>query len=120
MALVKCKECGKKVSSAAPTCPNCGVPEPGAYELCSLRVYRKSQLFGMAMGMDLFVDNQYIGKLWNDQMIDVKVPPGKIILSIRATLYPTTEINLDLKEGRKYSVEANWNLLGATLKLHDA
>ena len=24
MGLIKCKECGKEVSTAAPTCPNCG------------------------------------------------------------------------------------------------
>lgn len=28
MALKKCKECGKKISTQAEVCPNCGVPEP--------------------------------------------------------------------------------------------
>ena len=28
MALMYCRECGKQVSSEAPTCPNCGVPQP--------------------------------------------------------------------------------------------
>ncbi|MCY4244072.1 MAG: zinc ribbon domain-containing protein, partial [Gammaproteobacteria bacterium] len=38
MALSKCKECGKKVSSTAKKCPHCGVkkpvaaPAPGAFE----------------------------------------------------------------------------------------
>ena len=26
MALIKCKECGKEISSEAPSCPNCGKP----------------------------------------------------------------------------------------------
>jgi uncharacterized membrane protein YvbJ len=26
MALIKCKECGKEVSSEAKNCPNCGYP----------------------------------------------------------------------------------------------
>ncbi len=26
MALIKCKECGKEISSEAPTCPGCGTP----------------------------------------------------------------------------------------------
>lgn len=34
MALVKCRECGKKISNTAPTCPNCGArgfgPQDGA------------------------------------------------------------------------------------------
>jgi hypothetical protein len=28
MALIKCKECGKEISSAAAACPNCGKPIP--------------------------------------------------------------------------------------------
>jgi hypothetical protein len=29
MALKKCKECGKEVSTSAKTCPHCGVKDPG-------------------------------------------------------------------------------------------
>tara|TARA_B100001123_G_C14817855_1_gene830953 strand:+ start:152 stop:259 length:108 start_codon:yes stop_codon:yes gene_type:complete len=28
MAMSKCKECGKAVSTLAKTCPSCGVPKP--------------------------------------------------------------------------------------------
>jgi len=28
MGLANCKECGKKVSTTAKSCPNCGAPEP--------------------------------------------------------------------------------------------
>jgi len=28
MALANCKECGKKVSTSAKSCPSCGVPSP--------------------------------------------------------------------------------------------
>lgn len=28
MALMYCRECGDRVSSEAPTCPHCGVPQP--------------------------------------------------------------------------------------------
>ena len=27
MALIKCPECGKKISDKAPSCPNCGCPK---------------------------------------------------------------------------------------------
>ncbi len=30
MALVKCRECGKRISTEASTCPRCGCPDPGA------------------------------------------------------------------------------------------
>ena len=29
MALTKCRECGHQVAKSAPTCPNCGVKDPG-------------------------------------------------------------------------------------------
>ncbi len=29
MALTKCKECKKEVSTSAKTCPHCGVKDPG-------------------------------------------------------------------------------------------
>jgi hypothetical protein len=32
MALIICSDCGKQVSSAAATCPNCGRPNPYAYD----------------------------------------------------------------------------------------
>lgn len=30
MALIACRECSKEISSEAPACPNCGVPQPGS------------------------------------------------------------------------------------------
>lgn len=30
MAMTKCKECGKEVSTSADTCPHCGIKKPGA------------------------------------------------------------------------------------------
>jgi hypothetical protein len=30
MAMAKCRECGREVSSQAKTCPNCGVKRPAA------------------------------------------------------------------------------------------
>jgi hypothetical protein len=120
MALVKCKQCGRDVPSAAPTCPNCGVPEPGVYEYCFLSIYRKSQPFGITIGMHIYVNHQYVRKLWNEEMVEIKIPPGAVVLGIRATLFPSTEVTLKLEEGRRYRVDAKWNFLGATLQLHDA
>jgi hypothetical protein len=107
MALVKCKECGREVSSAAPTCPNCGVSEPGVYEFCFLSIHRKSQPFRITMGMDIYVNNQYVRKLWNDEMVEIKIPPGEVTLGIRAALFPSTAVTFKLKEGRRYRVDAN-------------
>ena len=48
MSLIKCPECGKEVSSSAPTCPHCGYPlkkttstTPSAYQSRSDRLVEK-------------------------------------------------------------------------------
>lgn len=40
MALIRCKECGKEVSSSAVTCPHCGVPEPGEFGSSEVTISR--------------------------------------------------------------------------------
>ncbi|MDO4198370.1 MAG: hypothetical protein Q4D13_05230 [Erysipelotrichaceae bacterium] len=41
MALVKCKECGKEISSKAATCPHCGCPLDGDEEQVVSREEKK-------------------------------------------------------------------------------
>jgi hypothetical protein len=47
MALVKCKECGKEVSSAATACPHCGAPtaQPSAVAAARSRLWLGVKLF---------------------------------------------------------------------------
>ena len=33
MALIKCPECGKEISDAAESCPNCGYPIKGQQQM---------------------------------------------------------------------------------------
>ena len=40
MALVKCKECGKEISSSSSVCPNCGI---------ELKSFNKSKVIGIAL-----------------------------------------------------------------------
>lgn len=45
MALIKCRECSKDVSSEAPTCPHCGVlgPDPAtSHQAIALENLRKT------------------------------------------------------------------------------
>lgn len=41
MALTKCKECGKQISSKAKACPNCGATKgPGAAAGCFVAIFK--------------------------------------------------------------------------------
>lgn len=42
MALIKCKECGKEISSEAPTCPGCGNPQKAVPQ-------KSSSVFGIVL-----------------------------------------------------------------------
>lgn len=39
MALAKCKECGKEVSTNAKTCPHCGVKHPGVGDVSATSIF---------------------------------------------------------------------------------
>ena len=89
MALVKCKECKKEISSAALTCPYCGIPEPGKYVPCLVTVHRHA--FSI-LATKIFVDNGYVGEVHNERTASFEVIPGKRILSLRASLLPRVNI----------------------------
>ena len=56
MALANCQECGKKVSTSADTCPNCGVPNPTAKveNMLGMKV-KKGSTEGNAIGIIIMV-----------------------------------------------------------------
>lgn len=64
MALIKCSECGKDISSQAPACPNCGKPQaisgavPTTIEQTSKK-WKKVHLvsWGMIIGGLIFMGN---------------------------------------------------------------
>ena len=73
MAMVQCRECGGRVSDAAPTCPTCGVAAPAGN--CSL-VFTRSGLMGALVSVSIFVDGQPYGSLRPKGRIEVPVSPG--------------------------------------------
>ena len=55
MAMSKCRECGKAVSTLAKTCPNCGVPKP--VEKIKKVVQKKTTIIKSKAMMDLMCTN---------------------------------------------------------------
>jgi hypothetical protein len=64
MALIACKECGKHVASAAPTCPNCGIARPGAAS-GKLVIERSSAMTGGMYAVLVAVDGERMGEVKN-------------------------------------------------------
>ena len=52
MALVKCAECGKQISSLAPACPSCGAPRSaGDSKTNTVVIYERPSSAGMMTGI---------------------------------------------------------------------
>ena len=72
MALIKCPECGKEVSSSAKNCPNCGCPIESRNEavirLDSLRVGQIAKVY---------VDGLQITETSSGSIVTIPVPNGR-------------------------------------------
>ena len=81
MALVKCPECGKEVSSLASSCPVCGAPITALLEAASkpvqLYFYRPNKWKGAALWGLVSVDGATVGKAVNGATFSIMVAPGR-------------------------------------------
>jgi len=112
MALVKCKECGKEISSNAVTCPICGVPEPGKYGPSLVMVHRKSSISGIALAVKIYIDDEYVGEVGIGNTITFEVIPGRRTMSLRASLHPSKEYLITFSAEEKYSFEVEPDFWG--------
>jgi RNA polymerase subunit RPABC4/transcription elongation factor Spt4 len=112
MALVKCKECGKEISSNAVTCPHCGVPEPGKYGPSLVMVHRKSSISGIALAVKIYIDDEYVGEVGIGNTITFEVIPGRRTMSLRASLHPSKEYVITFSAEEKYSFEVEPDFWG--------
>lgn len=58
MALIKCQECGKEISSKAQACPNCGCPVEASSEKMMYTI--KGKEYDVSFIAQMLSNNQYI------------------------------------------------------------
>lgn len=63
MALIKCKECGREISSAASSCPHCGAPVKSEKAGRTSMIYMITFIIvGIALGIAAFaIEDSWIG-----------------------------------------------------------
>ena len=104
MSLVKCKECGEQVSSAAPFCPKCGIPNPGVDDTCFVKVGS-----GSGNTVYIFVDNVSIEEpLEYVHTIKFRVFAGEKKMQARAldsesNVIYSNQLVVTLEAGKEYS-----------------
>lgn len=117
MALVKCKECGKEVSTAAAACPSCGAPRTttaGTIAKTASWVWLAVKLFvGAIMLVFIYTCTQVVTR---DRVSDA-VPASPV--SGTSAVAPTGCTASDFKvSGEKMRPEGGRFLLTATLTNH--
>ena len=77
MALIKCSECGKEISSKAKSCPNCGCPINDESNLPKKKIIIK-KCFHLALRTSVFIDNQPVGEIGvgANKTIELELPSG--------------------------------------------
>lgn len=81
MALIKCSECGKEISSNASVCPNCGNPIASK----KVRVHferRRNMLNAVAVTGKVLVDGTIVGSAGNGTSFDVMLTTGNHSITI--------------------------------------
>ena len=107
MALVKCPECHREISSLAKTCPFCGAPIASilaaAAKSVRLHFHRGSAFLGSAIWGFVLVDGIAIGEARSGTSFSVMVEPGQhtIAVDTRCTGQP------DYKVIKTYSTTIN-------------
>ena len=73
MALIKCVECGKEISSNAAACPHCGSPVPK--KMIPVTIERSSTI-AMAVNCYVYLDGNMIGELKPGRSMNKQLPVG--------------------------------------------
>ena len=79
MALIKCPECGKEISSNAVTCPNCGNPVPK--KLCDVSIERSSGFIGGGLSCMVYIDGVLLGEIKRGGKLNTTLPVGTHVVS---------------------------------------
>jgi hypothetical protein len=100
MALVECRECGSDVSDSAATCPHCGVSAPaGEVSL----VFIRAGTYGRANRIELFIDQEPLGKIVGGVGLEVLVTPGSHHIELRSNRKSTVG-TIDASDDMEFKV----------------
>ena len=115
MALIKCPECGKEISSNAAFCPNCGNPVPK--KMCPVFIKRSSGLMGAAVKCNVLLDGLVIGNLGFGDELKTEASVGSHNITLESYVNGVgMHTNISDKQGETFTIRATTNLVTITVK----
>ena len=108
MALIKCVECGKEISSRASACPFCGCPFEA--QKVKVHIFRPRRLIGgTAITGHVFIDGKAVGSADNGVNYTVEVSAGHHQLSV--------ESNVDMTTGSNRTSSVDFDAIDKTIEI---
>lgn len=107
MALIKCPECGKEISSNATACPNCGNPVPK--RMCDVCIERSSSLLGGGLSCYVYIDGNMIGELKRGGTLNLSLPVGIHVVSTESNArnWGYSASGSSAKSGQQFTITDN-------------
>ncbi len=120
MALIKCDECGKEVSSKAISCPSCGNPiQISNYSIKKkVVITRKSSFYGAAIKGNVLVNGLLIDTISSGGKIEIELPIGTHHINVETytafSNYTSPQSQFVIEETTNkvliaISVKSNWS-----------
>lgn len=115
MALIKCPECGKEISSNAANCPNCGNPVPK--KMVPVTIARNSTI-AMAVNCYVYLDGNMVGELKPGKSMEKKLPVGTHYITVNSDVRSFGYSSADTKSmsGDEFTIRESSSSVSITIK----
>lgn len=115
MALIKCLECGKEISSNAAACPNCGSPVPK--KMVPITITRNSTI-AMAVNCYVYLDGNMVGELKPGRSMEKSLPVGTHFITVNSDVRSFGYSSADTKatSGDEFTIRDSSSSVEITIK----
>lgn len=113
MTLIKCNDCGKKISNRANICPSCGCPVRVEKEESKVIIYGLSQVGILGGKLKIYIDGEYVGKVKKGQCLEIPINKDCTITSKCGINLSRGKI--DIKAGKTTKVKYEYDKLSGAL-----
>ncbi|MBR6570660.1 MAG: zinc-ribbon domain-containing protein [Clostridia bacterium] len=115
MALVKCPECGKEVSSNAAACPHCGSPIPKRMVPVTIE---RGKTIAMAVNCYVYLDGNMVGELKPGHSLNKQLSVGTHYITIGSDVRAFGHSVADTRSesGDQFTIQENSRSVSIVIK----